>query len=384
MKHVLILICLALVAGCERKAASLMVPPTPEVATVTIAPQPVVLTTELPGRTSPFLIAEIRPQINGLIQKRLFTEGSDVTTGQPLYQIDPAPYQAVLDNAQAMLARAEANLPAVRSRTKRTEELLAAKAVSQQDGDDAVAALKQAEAEVLSWKATVETARINLEYTKIKAPIAGRIGKSSVTDGAIVTAYQPMVLASIQQLDPIYVDVPQSTADLLRLQRRLTDGRLTRDGNNQNAVQLILEDGTKYPAEGTLQFRDVSVDPTTATVILRMVFPNPNGVLLPGMFVRTVVKEGVNEKAILIPQQAVVRDPKGNPMVLIVNAAGKVEPRMPTLDRAIGDKWLVTGGLAPGEQVIVEGLLKARPGTAVKAVPFEAATKPANTPVPAR
>ena len=189
-------------------------------------------------------------------------------------------------------------------------------------------------------------ASINLAYTKITAPIPGRIGKSSVTDGAIVTSYQPVPLATIQQLDPIYVDVPQSTADLLRLQRRLADGRLTRDANNQNAVQLILEDGTKYPSEGTLQFRDVSVDPSTATVILRMVFPNPNGVLLPGMFVRTLVKEGVNDRAILIPQEAMMRDPKGNPMALIVNAAGEVEVRMLTLERAIGDKWLVTAGLA--------------------------------------
>jgi membrane fusion protein (multidrug efflux system) len=337
-----------------------------EVVTATIATQSVVLTTESPGRTAPFLIAEIRPQVNGLIQKRLFTEGSDVKAGDVLYQIDPAPFQAAFDNAKAMLARAEGNLPAVRSRTKRALELLAAKAVSQQEGDDAVAALKQAEAEVQSWKANVETARINLGYTKITAPIAGRIGRSSVTDGAIVTAYQPMVLATIQQLDPIYVDVPQSTADLLRLQRRLADGRLARDSNGQNVVQLILEDGTKYPLDGTLQFRDVSVEPSTASVTLRMVFPNPNNVLLPGMFVRSVVKEGVNDKAILIPQQAVMHDPKGNPMVFIVNAEGKVELRMPKLDRAIGDKWLVADGIAVGDRVIVEGLLKVRPEAPVK------------------
>jgi membrane fusion protein (multidrug efflux system) len=356
-------------AGCSRKAAPPVVPP-PEVATVTVAPQPVVLTTELSGRTAPYRIAEIRPQVSGLIQKRLFTEGADVQAGQELYQIDPAPFQAMLDKAQA-------NLKAVRSRAKRAEELLATKAVSQQDFDDADAAFKQAEAEL-------EMARINLAYTKITAPIPGRIGMSSVTDGAIVTAYQPAPVTTIQQLDPIYVDVPQSTAELLRLQGRLADGRLTRDGNNQNAVQLILEDGTKYPSEGTLQFRDVSVDPSTATMILRMVFPNPNGVLLPGMFVRTAVKEGVNEQAILIPQQSVMRDPKGNPMVMIVNAAGTVEPRMLTLDRAIGDKWLVTSGLTTGDRVIVEGLQKARPGAAVKAVPFEAANKPADTPTAAR
>ncbi|HUI07096.1 MAG TPA: efflux RND transporter periplasmic adaptor subunit [Verrucomicrobiae bacterium] len=351
-----------LLAGCGRKAAPPVVPP-PEVAVVTIAAEPVVLTTKLPGRTAPHLIAEIRPQVSGLIQKRLFTEGADVQAGQALYQIDPAPFQAALDKATA-------NLMAVRSRAKRAEELLAAKAVSQQDFDDADAALKQAEAEL-------EMARINLGYTKITAPIAGRIGTSSVTDGAIVTAYQPVPLATIQELDPIYVDVPQSTADLLRLRERLANGQLTHDGNNQNAVQLILEDGTKYPLEGTLQFRDISVDPSTATVTLRMVFPNPQGVLLPGMFVRTLVKEGVSENAILIPQQAVMRDPKGNPMALIVNAAGKVELRMLTLERAIGDNWLVTAGLAAGDHVIVEGLIKARPGMVVKAVPFEPAPAPA-------
>jgi len=356
------LLCGLALTACNRQSHA-PPPPAPEVATVTVVQQPVLLTTELPGRTSPYLVAEIRPQVNGLILKRLFTEGSDVQAGQELYQIDPAPFQAALE-------RAKANLPALRLRADRYKEALGDKAVSQQDFDDADAALKQAEADL-------ETARINLGYTKITAPIAGRIGKSSVTDGAIVMAYQPAPLATIQQLDPIYVDVPQSTADLLRLERRLADGRLTRDGNNQNAVQLILEDGTKYPLEGTLQFRDVSVDPTTATVILRMVFPNPNGVLLPGMFVRTAVKEGVNDHAILIPQQAVMRDPKGNPMALIVNAAGTVEPRLLKIDRAIGDKWLVTAGLTTGERVIVEGLMKARPGTAVKAVPFEAAPAPA-------
>ena len=352
---------LILAVGCSRAPQQAGPPPIPEVAVVTVAPQSLVLTTELPGRTAPHLIAEIRPQINGLILKRLFTEGANVQAGQELYQIDPAPFQAMFDKAKA-------NLKALRLRAERIKEALGSKAVSQQDFDDADAALKQADADL-------ETARINLAYTKITAPIAGRIGKSSVTDGAIVTAYQPVPLATIQQMDPIYVDVPQSTADLLRLERRLADGRLTRDSNNQNAVQLILEDGTKYPAEGTLQFRDVSVDPTTATVILRMVFPNPNGVLLPGMFVRTAVKEGANEKAILIPQQSVMRDPKGNPLALTVNAAGLVEPRMLTLDRAIGDKWLVTTGLTPGDLVIVEGLQRARPGAAVKAVPF--ATPPA-------
>jgi membrane fusion protein (multidrug efflux system) len=221
----------------------------------------------------------------------------------------------------------------------------------------------------------LETARINLGYARIVSPISGRIGKSTVTDGAIVTAYQPMPLATIQQLDPLYVDVPQSTTELLRLQRRLKEGRINRDGTNENNVQLILGDGTAYPQEGTLQFRDVSVDPTTGSVILRMVFPNPKGVLLPGMFVRTVVKEGVNEQAILIPQQAVSRDPKGNPLALIVDAVSQVEQRQLTLDRAIGTRWLVASGLQPGDKVIVEGAVKVRPGAAVKDVPFDDGAK---------
>jgi membrane fusion protein (multidrug efflux system) len=363
------------VTSCSRQPGGSSTPTTPEVATVTVAWQQVALTTELPGRTSPFLIAEIRPQVSGLIQKRVFMEGSDVQTGQVLYQIDPAPFRAALDNALAALGRSQANLPSIRARAGRFQKALADKAVSQQDYDDAAGALRQAEADVQYWKATVETARINLGYTKITAPISGRIGKSSVTDGAIVTAYQPVALATIQQLDPIYVDVPQSTAELLRLRRRLEEGLVNKNGAHQNKVQLFLEDGTKYPLEGTLQFRDVSVDPTTATVILRMVFPNPSDVLLPGMFVRAVVKEGVNEQAILIPQQAVTRDAKGNAIALLVNAAAKVEPRTLALDRTVGNQWLVVSGLAPGDRVIVEGMQKVRPGTAVREVPFGAAPK---------
>ncbi|MGP8198036.1 MAG: efflux RND transporter periplasmic adaptor subunit [Limisphaerales bacterium] len=359
----------------------------PEIATLTIARQQVLLTTELPGRTSPYRIAEIRPQVNGLIQKRLFTEGLDVQAGQELYQIDPAPFQASLDNAKAALGRAEANLPALQLRADRYKEALADKAVSQQDLDDATAAFKQAVADIAYYQAMVETARISLGYTRVVSPISGRIGRSSVTDGAIVTAYQPTALATIQQLDPIYVDVPQSTTELLRLQRRLEEKRVNHDGTNANQVNLILEDGTKYPLEGTLQFRDVSVDPTTASVILRMVFPNPDGILLPGMFVRVVVKEGVNDQGILIPQQAVSRDPKGNPLALIVNTSGKVEQRMLGLDRAIGDQWLVISGLAPGDRVIAEGMQKVQLGVSVKEVPFDDGrtrqTSPGNTTQPA-
>jgi membrane fusion protein (multidrug efflux system) len=387
LKTVLVaLSCGLSLTGCNRQAQA---PPTPapEVATVTVARQRVALATELPGRTSPYRIAEIRPQVNGLIQKRLFTEGSDVQAGQPLYQIDPAPFQAALDNAKAALGRAEANLPSLQLRADRYKEALADKAVAQQDLDDATAALKQAVADIAYYQAMVETARINIGYTRVVSPISGRIGRSTVTDGAIATAYQPTALATIQQLDPIYVDVPQSTTELLRLQRRLEEQPVNRDGTNANQVDLILEDGTKYPLEGTLQFRDVSVDPTTASVILRMVFPNPNGVLLPGMFVRAVVKEGVNEQGILIPQQSVSRDPKGNPMALIVNVSGKVEQRNLNLDRAIGDQWLVSSGLAPGDRVIAEGMQKVQPGISVKESPFDDGrkpeTKPGNTAQPA-
>jgi len=358
-------------AGCGDKKTG-GPPPAPEVATVTIQPKPVLITTDLTGRTSANLVAEVRPQVGGIIQKRLFTEGSDVQAGQVLYQIDPATYQAALDNARAGLARSEANLSAIRLKADRLRELLVDKAVSRQDYDDAASALKQTQADIQYWQANVDTARINLKYTSITAPISGRIGKSSVTEGALVAVGQSTALATIQKLDPMYVDITQSTADLLRLQRGIKEGRLNQSDANQRKVQLILEDGSTYPLSGTLQFRDVTVDPTTGSVILRAVFPNPNGVLLPGMFIRAVVKEGINEKALLVPQQAVSRDPKGNPQTLIVDAENKVALRTLALDRAIGDQWLVASGLAAGERVIVEGMQKVKPGVSVKVVPFEA------------
>ena len=362
-----VMIGILILAGCGGQKAG--GPPGPaEVVVLNVSPEKIATTMELSGRTSAFRMAEIRPQVNGLIQKRLFVEGSDVRAGQVLYQIDPAPFQAALDNAKAALGKADANLPAIRSRVERFRELLADKAVSQQDYDDASAALKQSEADIQFWKATVETARINLGYTRITAPISGRIGKSNVTEGALVTAHQPVPLSTIQQLDPIYVDVPQATAELLRLQRRLAEGRLNHGDKNQNQVKLMLEDGAPYPMEGTLQFRDITVDPTTGSVMLRVVFPNPKGVLLPGMFVRTVLQEGINAQAILIPQQAVQRDPKGNPFTLIVEAGDKVGARPLVLDRAMGDRWLVASGLAPGDRVIIEGIQKAKPGAPVKVV----------------
>ena len=408
-------------AACDRSAPSQRPPAVREVATVTVQPQKVMLTIELPARTAAFRVAEIRPQVSGLIQKRLFTEGSDVKAGQVLYQIDPAPFQAALDNAKANLAvtqksadqaraalkasiarvtQQKATLALARTNRERFADAFKDKVVStsqrdqaETDADVAEATLAAAEAQLESNReavavaeatihqaeAVLETARINLGYCRVTAPVMGRIGVSNVTEGAIVTAYQPIPLATIQQLDPIYVDVPQSTAELLRLKRRLEEGHLNQEGKEQNKVRLILEDGTAYPLEGILQFSDVTVDPTTGSVILRVVFPNPKGVLLPGMFVRAVIKEGLNEQAIFVPQQGVSRDHKGNPFVLIVDAEGKVGLHMLTLDRAIGDKWLVSTGLAPGDRVIVEGTQMLRPGTVVKAVPFKEDAPPGNS-----
>jgi len=347
--------------------------PIPEVSFVTVQKASVITTTELSGRTSANLIAEVRPQVGGIIQKRLFTEGADVRAGQVLFQIDPALYQAALDNAKAALARSEANLAAAQLRADRTRELLADKAVSRQDYDNADAALKQIQADIQYGKATLETARINLKYSTISAPISGRIGRSSVTEGALVTAYQPVALATIQQLDPMYVDVTQSTSDILKLRRKLQEGQLARNGKNQQQVQLLLDDDSEYPLKGKLQFQDISVDPGTGSVILRIVFPNPKGILLPGMFVRANIQEGVHHNAILVPQQTVSRDPKGNPQTLIVDQDGKVQQRPLIIENAVGDAWLVSSGLKPGDKVIMEGMSKVKPGIPVKAVPFEGA-----------
>jgi membrane fusion protein (multidrug efflux system) len=344
----------------------------PDVSVQVIAPERATLTTELTGRTSPFLVAEIRPQVSGLIQQRLFQEGSDVQAESVLYQIDPAPYQAALDQAQASLAAAEAGLPSVRSRAERMKILVASRAVGEQDAQDAEAAYQKALAAVASAKASVASARFNLTNTPIKSPISGRIGMSTVTVGALVTAYQPASLATVQQFNPIYVDVTQSSSDLLKLRRSMENGRLKNEGTKK--VKLLLEDGTTYPLEGRLQFRDVSVDPATGTVTLRIVFPNPKQMLLPGMFVRAIVEDGVDEKAILAMQQGITRDPKGNAIALVLDAADKVEQRTLSVDRAIGSTWLITGGLAAGDRLIVEGGQKVRPGMTVKAVPFTPGT----------
>lgn len=359
------LVASALTLGCGKKEQAR---PTPEVSVVTLQPEKVAITAELPGRTSAFQVAEVHPQVNGIVQQRLFTEGSDVKQGEVLYQIDPRPYQAAYDTAAAALARAEANLPAIRKRAERFKELLEVHAVGQQDYDDAAAALKQSEAEVQSLKAGVESARINLGYTRIVAPISGRTGKSSVTPGALAAAYQGPAFTTIQQLDQVYVDSPQSSTVLLSIQRNMAANRIKGSADSAK-VKLLLEDGTPYPQPGILKFSDVTVDPSTGSQLLRMVFPNPRHVLLPGMYVRAIVEEGVAEQAILVPQQGVTRDPKGNAIAMVVNASDKVEQRSLTVDRAIGTNWLVLGGLAAGDRVIVEGLQKIRPGVAVKVVP---------------
>ncbi len=358
------------VCGCNNPNAT-GPPPLPEVSFVTVESRRVVMTTELPGRTSAYRVAEVRPQVNGIIQKRLFTEGSEVKEGQALFQIDAALYQAAFENAKASLARAEAQWSSISVREKRLKDLLAERAVSQQDYDDAAAALKQVQADIQYAKASLETARIHLQYTTIEAPISGRIGKSSVTEGALVAAGQPVALATIQQLDPVYVDVTQSATDILRLRRQLQEGRLDQNGKNQQTVRLMLDDGAEYPFRGALQFRDVTVDPTTGSVVLRIIFPNPKGILLPGMFVRTVIQDGVKNDALLIPHQAVSRDPKGTPQTLVVTPEGKVEQRRITVDRAIGNEWLIASGLRAGERVIMEGALKIRPGASVKAIPYD-------------
>lgn len=354
-------------SGCGQDHPAAGSAPEPEATVVTIQPRPTTLSAVLPGRTSALLVSEVRPQVGGIIQKRLFREGADVKAGEALYQIDPASYQAAFDSAKAALAKAEAAVEPARLKAERYADLVQTNGVSRQDNDDAQAAYKQYVAEVAAARAALETARINLGYTRITAPISGRIGRSSVTPGALVTANQTDALATVQQNDPVYVDVTQSTGDLLRLKRALAEGRLRKAGTDGARVKLLFEDGSAYPLEGTLQFSDITVDANTSVVTLRALFPNPKQDLLPGLYVRAVLEEGVNERAILVPQAAVSRDSKGNPTVLLANADNVVERRSITVDRVVGGDWLVRDGLAEGDRVIVEGLQKVRPGGKVRA-----------------
>lgn len=338
-----------------------------EVGVVVAATQSAQLTAELSGRTSAYLVSEVRPQVSGVVKARLFKEGGYVKAGEPLYQIDPATYRASLQSAEAGLAQAQAALTTAKLKADRYKELVAIDAISRQDNDDAQAAWRQAEANVAAQAAAVQQAKINLDYTRVLAPISGRIGKSSVTPGALVTASQATALATVQDLSKIYVDVTQSAADLIKLKRELAKGQLGQPSTA--AVTLILDDGTTYPTPGELQFSDVTVDPGTGSVGLRAVFPNPNGALLPGLFVRARLNTGVDPSAILIPQAAVSRDAKGQATIYVVGADNKAQQRIIAVSQTVGDQWLVTGGLKAGEKVVVEGLQKIRqPGETVKPV----------------
>ena len=348
----------------------------PEVGVVVVRPQAVTLQTELPGRTNPYAISDVRPQVGGIIQARLFVEGADVRAGQVLYQIDPATYKAAYDQAAAQLASARANVVTARAKAERYADLVKINGVSRQDADDANAAWLQAAAAVQQNQASLQSARINLDYTRITAPISGRTGRSTFTKGALVTPGQADALTTVQTLDPIYVDISQSTSDLLKLRASLAAGALTTGGPDSTEVSLKLEDGSDYPLKGKLQFTDVTVDQTTGTVTLRAIFPNPRGVLLPGMYVRAEVPQGAKPSAILAPQQGVTRDAAGRPVAMVVDASGRAQTRVLTTGAAVGDKWLVLDGLNPGDRVIVEGLQRVKPGDRVHAVPAGSAPPP--------
>ncbi|MFG0515850.1 efflux RND transporter periplasmic adaptor subunit [Kluyvera intermedia] len=351
-----------LLSGCDNSADQQAHAPTPQVTVHVVNNAPLSITTELPGRTSAFRVAEVRPQVSGIILKRHFIEGSDVQAGESLYQIDPATYQAAYDSAKGDESKAQAAAAIAHLTVKRYVPLLGTKYISQQDYDQAVATARQADADVIAAKAAVESARINLAYTKVTSPITGRIGKSSVTEGALVTNGQSDAMATVQQLDPIYVDVTQSSSDFMRLKQESLQ-----HGGEAKSVQLLMENGQAYSLKGTLQFSDVTVDESTGSITLRAIFPNPQHILLPGMFVRARIDEGVNPNAMLVPQQGVTRTPRGDATVLLVNDKNQVEMRNVVASQAIGDQWLITSGLKSGDKVIVSGLQKVHPGATVKA-----------------
>ncbi|EBU0571190.1 multidrug efflux RND transporter periplasmic adaptor subunit AcrA [Salmonella enterica] len=351
--------------GCDDKQDQQGGQQMPEVGVVTLKTEPLQITTELPGRTVAYRIAEVRPQVSGIILKRNFVEGSDIEAGVSLYQIDPATYQATYDSAKGDLAKAQAAANIAELTVKRYQKLQGTQYISKQEYDQALADAQQATAAVVAAKAAVETARINLAYTKVTSPISGRIGKSSVTEGALVQNGQASALATVQQLDPIYVDVTQSSNDFLRLKQELANGSLKQE-NGKAKVDLVTSDGIKFPQSGTLEFSDVTVDQTTGSITLRAIFPNPDHTLLPGMFVRARLQEGTKPTALLVPQQGVTRTPRGDATVLVVGADNKVETRQIVASQAIGDKWLVTDGLKAGDRVVVSGLQKVRPGAQVK------------------
>ena len=357
-----LIISATLLSGCDNSGDQQAHAPTPQVIVHIVNNAPLSITTELPGRTSAFRVAEVRPQVSGIILKRNFVEGSDIEAGQSLYQIDPATYQAAYDSAKGDASKAEAAAAIAHLTVKRYVPLLGTKYISQQDYDQAVATARQADADVMAAKAAVESARINLAYTKVTSPITGRIGKSSVTEGALVTNGQAEAMATVQQLDPIYVDVTQSSSDFMRLKQESLQ-----QGEGAKSVQLLMENGQPYALKGSLQFSDVTVDESTGSITLRALFPNPQHTLLPGMFVRARIDEGVNPSAMLVPQQGVTRTPRSDATVLLVNDKNQVEIRNVVAAQAVGDQWLVTSGLKAGEKVIVSGLQKVHPGVTVKA-----------------
>lgn len=364
-----------MLAGCGKEQQAAMQRPPPEVAVETVKAAPARLSVTLPGRTASYRVAEVRPQVSGLIEERAFEEGAEVTAGQPLFLIDAAPYQAAVNSAAASLDRAEAMAVAAKNREERFARLVKMNGVSQQDFDDASAAAKQARADVALARASLDSARINLERTTIKAPIDGRIGRALVTRGALVNANQERELAVINALDPIYVDVAQSSAELLRLKRKLASGEMETLENGQLEVKLILEDAGAYEHPGKLALTEVNVEPQTGSVTLRAVFPNPDGLLMPGMFVRAEIIEGVRDNAIMIPQQALTRNSLGAGVVYVVNADNKVEERRVDVERAEGDKWLIASGLKSGDRIVVEGFQRFRPGGQVTPVETKAASK---------
>jgi membrane fusion protein (multidrug efflux system) len=356
-----------LLAACGKDQGG--APPPPEVSIVTLKPRSVAIKDQLPGRTTAFRVAEVRPQVTGIVQKRLFAEGTEVKAGSQLFQIDSGSYRAALSSAEAALKRAEAQAVTAKLLAERYEPLIAANAVSKQENDEAIASRARADADVASARAAVDAARINLVYTQVLAPITGQIGRTLVTEGALVTSGQQAPLATVQQLDPIYVDITQSSTDMLRLQRQLANGELVKDDKNQAEVTLTLEDGSVYPERGRLKVSEASVDPSTGSVVLRAVFPNPRRELLPGMFVRAQLSQGTRSAALLVPQRGVSHNPKGEATVLIVDKDEKVAERVVTADRSINGEWLITAGLNAGDRVIVDGLQKAKPGSPVKPVP---------------
>jgi membrane fusion protein (multidrug efflux system) len=366
-----------LLAACGPKQSA-PPPQTPEVGVVTVEPTTVPVVTELPGRTSAFLVAQVRARVDGIVLRREFTEGSQVKAGQRLYKIDPAPYIATLNNAKATLAKAQANLVSTSAQASRFKVLVAANAVSKQDYDNAVAAQGQAAADVAAGKAAVDTAQINLGYTDVSSPVTGQIGVSQVTPGAFVQASAATLLATVQQLDPVYVDLTQSSLDGLKLRRDVQEGRLKTSGPGAAQVSLILEDGRVYSEKGKLQFTDVTVDQGTGSVTVRAIFKNADKVLLPGMFVRAKIEEGVNQNALVVPQIGITHDQKGQPTALVIGADNKVELRSLVTSGTFGTNWVVASGLKPGDRVIVQGTDKARPGQQVKPVAAQLPATPAS------